>query len=427
MLAVGAVLVLSACSASVSVDGDAESSATPDGSASAASVAPSASSAVPSSGASPSTAWAVVSDGISFTGEQHFTDAAGFESTLVAVGYTVVSETDWDVIVAYSEDAGANWKSGGTIVAPGRQQPRSVMLVDGGAVIVGTDYVELEAGGSESAAFFAVASTPGFVPEQVVTPPEFATPTTLVGIESVDGTWVIGGDAYNVKQNALLPAIWTSEDLGQNWQQTWVTAEGADFGAVYGFSVALDGSWNILGSSAPAAATVEADATWWQSTDEGVSWNLVEPTAFDSADYQSIATSAIVATDGGRAVLGYSYTAQDAPAVSALWAAGSGQDLVSVGATIPVEGGTPEGAFLDGILFDGVTLVGWGTGSAQGLAEQVQFWAWDSEQFVPTVALPGDGELIFVGQVLSVDNSAMAFGTSGPDAAGQSLTIWRAS
>ena len=433
-LTVAAVLV-AGCSASVSV-GDADTAGGSPPAASSSSVPPGDAETAASEPAIASEppvqpGFALVSGGLAQPGFQNVLDAAALGTTVVATTFTRVTDDDVDAGVVYSVDGGGTWAWGGTVTLPGNQYTGSVMLVPQGAVIVGRTSRQVDERSIDEA-FIAVAPSPTFVPQQVPLPAEFDGDVTLIGIEDVAGTWVIVGTEDVPKKGAGAETdakmrIWRSSDEGGSWARQDVVIDGTLDTSLSQFVIAPDGSWNVFGQSGTESGDSQFEGMWVTSTDAGASWQRVDSEAF-GGDWDQGAYRGVFAASGAVGIEGWDEVVETGDEVSVVWAAGSGEPVTRLGGgTVPVEGGTPPGAFVDGLLWDNETLVAWGSSDGEWPMADVQFWAFDGAQFVPTTTLPGNGQLISVRLFLRLPDAVLAVGSVGPDAAERDVAVWRGS
>lgn len=435
-LAAAAFVLLVGCSASVSVGTDA-----PSGEASAGS---SASAPAPSGGATPgasasagSEASAAPSVGPGFTlvsqnlaepGRGGFSAVGGLDAVVAAATYTIVSDDDYDVGMVFSTDGGMTWTRGGVITQPALQILSSLMVTEKGVVMVGHSSVK-KGDSFVNEALIVAAPAPDYVPEVVDNPPEFAGNVSLISVFK-DGTdWVIIGstdkaDRKNIEESNDFPTVWRSADEGSTWSANVLSIPGSQDTPLSSFTLGPDGSWNLFGESYPGSGDQQFNAAWLRSTDSGASFELMYPKAFAGIHDQG-ARRGVFSASGAIAIDGWDEVTDQGDEVSVAWAAGAGEQIQAIGSPeLPVEGGTPPGDFVDGLLWDNETLVMWGSADGSYPMPDVQFWAFDGAQFVPTTTLPGDGELVAVSRILTSAGTALAFGTTGPDKEQRNLGIW---
>ncbi len=439
-------ILLAGCSASVSIgDESPNGSTSPSGSAtvepepSSTAIAPidDAPTDTPSGSAAPTGAvaaadWQIVSQDLGQDGAQLVFDAAADGSTAVASVLSEVSADDYDAGIVYSQDAGATWAWGGLVADAGQTFPEGILLVADGAVIVGTNQVN-KGGGLESRAFVAVAAAPGFEPKEVDLPEQFAgNGVHLQDIVAVDGEWVIAGytqgkpdDKGRTRQTAVL---WRSSDEGANWTKQVLKVPGGQDTVIKQLVIAPDGTWNAVGQVSSGDLISQYDPMWMTSTDGGKTFTL-QGTDVLTGDFDQGANRIAINDDGSVAILGWDeVTDEEHSTVSAMWLAVPGHDLARLGDSgVPVAGGTPQGQFLDGILWDEDTLVAWGSADGVYPMPDVQFWALSGGQLEPSATLPGNGTALAVSRILTGGDTVLAFGFTGEDIDQADVGIWRGS
>ena len=429
-------LLVAGCT--ISIGGSGDEPAAPAGATAGAPSAVDDPTAAPSEDAEAATpappaseGFALVSGGLAASGYQSVLDAAASGPTVVASLFTQEDGADVDAGLAFSTDGGATWAWGGTLAQPGDQYATGALIEPEGVILVGTTYTE--DGDEELAeAFVALALAPEFVPEAADLPEEFAgSDVHLMDMHNVNGEWIIVGyqgsrpDADGESDDT--PVLWRSADEGATWTKQRIRVAGSSDTPVYGMVVAPDGSWNLYGQSYPDDGN-GFDAAWLRSTDDGASFELVAPGAFSAPSDQG-AQQIVFDDTGAVAVRGWDELDEaDDEDVSAVWAAGSGEEITRLGTqTLAVAGGTPPGSFLSGLLFDADTLVAWGSPDGSKPSDPVQFWRWEDGEFVPSSTIDGDGSPLSVIRILTDDAVALAFGYVSPDGDEADAGVWRAS
>lgn len=432
-LATTALLLASGCSASVTVGEDATTSTEPSAAPPGTSAPAAPSNAASAAPAQPTLGpgFTLVSSDMGEPGANGFSAVAGGADVVAGATYTYTEE-DMDVGLAISRDGGMTWTTSGNLVLDGRQFIDSLMVTADGVVMVGST-TTTKGDSSVEAPLFLAAPAPDYVPQVVPTPDGFRGDISFVAVFE-DGTdWVIVGSTEKPENdgsddNNDIPTIWRSPDQGATWTRTEVPVAGSPDTPVYGFAVGPDGSWNIVGSADQEGdgRNRQYDAAWLRSTDQGATFELMDADAFAGAFDQGGYRMAISAS-GAVAIVGWDELVDQGEEISALWAGPGGAPVQRIGdPEVPIQGGTPPGEFLTGVLWDNETLVAWGTSDGVLPAETIQFWAFDGSTFVPTTQLPGDGALIALQRVLTNGDRALLFGTTG-DEEQRNLAVWAGS
>jgi hypothetical protein len=439
-----ALLLLTGCTASISIGTDASSSSPPESAAasSASSGAPtsSAPSAPASAGASAGSSagataqptlgpgFTLVSANLASPGLNGFSAVTGESSTVVAATYTNLNE-DMDAGLVYSTDGGMTWTSGGKVALPGNQRLNSVMLTDQGAVLVGSTS-EKKGDHYVDTALIMAAPTPDFVPQVVPNPPEFDGDVSLLAVFKEGTDWVIVGatakpEGGGSKSDNTFPTVWRSSDQGSTWSHKVLSVKGSSDTPLSSFTMAPDGSWNLFGESYPNSGDQQFNAAWIRSTDSGASFELMYPSKFRKIHDQG-SSSGVFSASGAIAIDGWDEVVDSGDEdISVVWAAPAGEAITQIGdPKIPVQGGTPPGEFEQGLLWNNDTLVMWGSKDGKFPMSEVQFWAFDGSQFVPGTTLSGDGGVVGLSKVLSSADRVLLFGFTGKDSEQHDLAIW---
>jgi len=429
-----AALLVTGCSASVSVgspsSSESASAATSAPASPQPSVNPSAASSVASSAEPNSGPFVLVSQGLEKEGAQVALDAAANDSVAVASVLSQTTADDYDAGIVYSGDGGQTWTWGGVVADAGKSYPEAIALVPAGAIMVGTNQVV--AGDTvASRAFLAAASAPDYVPRAVDPPAEFSGDDVhLQDVVVVGDEWVVAGyeqgkaDASGAsKQTSVL---WRSADQGATWSKQVIDVPGSSDNSIKQLVVAPDGSWNVVGQVAFDKGSNQYDPMWLRSTDGGATFDLVGKQELAGPFDQGV-TRIVFAADGSAALLGWDeVTDEGGSTASALWTSDPDLAVTRVGTTeVPVLGGTPPGEFIDGILWDGATLAAWGSPTGDYPMDNVQFWGLLGGQLTQSSMLSGGGTPIAVGRILIGGNTALAFGFSGAQLPEADVAIWR--
>lgn len=425
-----ATILLTGCSASVSIGTE-----SPGGPASTAPPAtsapiPSASPDTPEATATQPTlgpGFTLVSSDLGVAGRNGFSTVAGAGDLLAAATYSVTDDDDMDVGLALSQDGGMTWQARGPLDLVDDQYLADVLPTADGLVLVGTTRRE-KADEMVREALIMVAPAPDFDLQVIPTPEEFTGDVSLTTVFADGSDWVIIGSSYEpaprkVDGDNASPTVWRSPDEGSTWTRTVIEVAGSSDTIGSGFVLGPDGSWNLFGQSHTDQGDRQFDAAWLRSTDGGASFTLMYPDQL-ARDTDQGAYSLAFSPSGAMAMSGWDEVVEDGEDISVLWAAPYDSAPQPVGRPeIPVQGGTPPGEFLAGLLWDNETLVAWGSSDGVSPGAEVQFWAFDGSEFAPTTILPGNGELVSLSRVVSNGDLALLFGTSG-DEQQRNLAIW---
>jgi hypothetical protein len=436
-------LLLTGCTASVSVGTDTGSSDAAPPTAASPSGAPalarspnarSSNSASPSAATGPSAVpslgpgFTMVSANLASPGINGFSAVSG-DANLVAAATFSVKNDDTDVGLVYSLDGGLTWIRGGDVALPDNQHVDGLMITEQGVVMVGRTSIKKGDRYVDEALILA-APAPDYVPQVVPNPAQFDGDVSLLTAFKEGSDWVIVGSTSKPESKGStsdnsFPTVWRSADEGSTWSRKVLTVKGSSDTPLYSFTMGPDGSWNLFGESYPASGDQQFNASWVRSTDSGASFQLMYPGAFrkihDQGSHNGVfSASGAIAIDGWDEIVDSGD--QD---ISVAWVGSSGQSVKSLGdPKIPVQGGTPPGEFESGLLWDNETLVMWGSKDGTYPTPEVQFWAWDGSQFVPATTLPGNGELVGVGRIVSNGDRALLFGSTGPEKDQRNLAVW---
>ncbi len=358
-----------------------------------------------------------VSPGLTNEFKVQFADAAGLGSDVVAIGYNLppggdMALYDGDLFLAHSGDAGATWEWGGRLEIPGGQQPRAVMVVPDGVIVVGNHWDS----NNPTRAFIAGATAPDFMPVEIAAPAEFdGEQVTLIDVASAGDTWVILGFAR--VNGEIQSFVWTTPDGGDTWSKAALDV-GGSFIASH-LAITDDGAWNILGAYQAPDASV-ANVGWLRTEDSGASYFAVQPEAFASTVDES-PKSVAFGPNGTVAILGFSGTG------TALWVSNSDGAMQRMEPpNLPDQGGNPSD--LDGIRWIGESLLAWGDPVAY-IGNSVQFWAMSAngEWGSTTLLTQQAASIVWIKQVLAGGDTALAFGTihQSLDNSTASMGVWR--
>lgn len=429
-LATTALLLAAGCSASVTVGPDSSDSAAPAAPAESAASAPAESPAGSAEAAPPTLGpgFTLVSSDMGSPGANGFSAVAGGTDVVAGATYTY-TEDDMDVGLAVSRDGGMTWSTSGSVPLPGRQYIDALMVTVDGVVLVGSTTRD-KGDTTVNEPLFLAAPAPDFVPQVVPTPDGFRGDVDFVAVFEDGDDWVIVGvtekpERDGTDDNDDIPTVWRSPDQGATWTRTEVPVPGSPDTPLNAFAFGPDGSWNLVGSADQDSRRGDRqyDAAWLRSTDSGSSFELMDPDSFAGTVDQGSYRLAI-SPSGAIAIVGWDELVDGGEEISALWAAPAGGPVQRIGQPeVPIEGGTPPGEFLTGVLWDNETLVAWGSPTGEFPMPEVQFWAFDGTGFVPTTTLSGDGDLIVLQRVLTNGDTALLFGTTG-DAEQRNLAVW---
>jgi hypothetical protein len=363
-----------------------------------------------------SAGFTIVSAGLPNTGTRWAEDGARLGDIAVAALGEERSEGDWDIGTAYSTDDGRSWNEGGFVRAKHRQYVEDVMLVDDGAVIVG--YTELPAFDSFRA-FVAVAPEPDFVPMAVDLPKAFAGNVQLTSVQELDGIWFISGsvltpvgdDAYRAR-----PAMWRSDDEGGTWDRTVLALPGMREGQVW--DAQLGAVWNLFGEYVPAG-TEQWEPMWLVSWNGGETWHLVDVPRTRGIQW---AFSGVVDDDGNASLIGIDQAVGGDAGSAQVWVGTEDDGLWPLGnPRLQIEGGTPDGPFLDGGFLDETGLVVWGAAQS---GNGVQFYIRDGPDLYPGTLLTDGRSKVWAYAVHLDSDSALVFGEVARSD-GADVVIWR--
>lgn len=358
-----------------------------------------------------------VSPGLTNEFNVQFADAAGLGADVVAIGYNLPPGGDMalyegDLFLAHSGDAGATWEWGGRLEIPGGQQPRAVMVVPDGVIVVGNHWDP----NNPTRAFIAAATAPDFMPVEVNAPAEFdGEQVTLIDVASAGDAWVILGFAR--VNGEIQSFVWTTPDGGDTWSKAALDV-GGSFIASH-LAIAEDGAWNIFGAyQAPDASF--SSVGWLRTEDSGASYFAVQPEAFASTVDES-PKSVAFGPNGTVAILAFSGTG------TALWVSNSDGAMQRMEPpNLPDQGANPSD--LDGIRWIGETLLAWGDPVAY-ISNTVQFWAMSAtgEWGSTTLMTQQTASIVWIKQVLAGGDTALAFGTvhQSLDNSTASMGVWR--
>jgi hypothetical protein len=373
--------------------------------------------------------WKIVSSGLERSGAQVVFDADQSGQTVLASVLSEDTPGDYNAGIVYSPDGGDSWKWGGVLALPGRQFPEAIAAVDGGALLVGSSQTG-DAGAEVSRAFMARGMAPDYVLKQVSLPKAFGGDGVhLQDVAVVGPEWVVvgydiaGKDATGQQQPEGL--IWTSSDAGANWNRRVINVKGLTSLAVKGMAVTPDGSWNVVGEGSSGDRVVQFDAVWLKSTDKGRTFTSVSPESI-TGDFDQAADRITFSSDGSSALVGWSELTDDHGGnVSALWVGSPGHGVQRIGGPrISVVPTTPEGEFLDGVMWQGKNPIAWGSTTGDYPMTDVQFWTLRGAQLEPTGVLPGNGTPLAVARILPGNGTLLALGFTGSLDQGD-ITVWR--
>jgi hypothetical protein len=319
------------------------------------------------------------------------------------------------------------WARGGVVPLPGSQQVSGVMVTDKGVVMVGSTS-SMKGNDYHYKALILAAPAPDYVPQVVPNPAEFNGDLRLVAVFKDGADWVILGSTVRLEKGGGgdtndFPTVWRSSDEGSTWTRNVLSVAGSVDTPVYDFAKGPDGSWNLFGQYDPNN-NQQFNAAWLQSTDAGASFALMDTKVLSKKRDQGVYDGAF-SSSGAVALSGWNELSESTDHVSFAWAGSAGQAVQPLGpAKLLVEGGTPPGEFMDGLMWDNDTLVMWGSADGSYPMPDVQFWGWDGTQFVPTTTMPGNGELLAVQRIVGNGGTVLAFGSTGPDKETRNLGIW---
>jgi hypothetical protein len=420
-----AVLLVAACSSSTSTGNSAGTSPRASGSGAPA---PSTSTA-PSGSAAAAGTFTLVSRSLAKEGAQVVLDASAADTTVVGSVLSQTTADDYDAGLVFSTDNGATWAWGGIVSDPGRTFAEAIASTPSGAIMVGTNEVTTQTGVT-SKAFIAAAAAPDYVLKQVTPSAEFDGPNVhLQDIATISGVWIVvgwGQDAPDASGNTPRTSyMWRTTDTGATWTRQRIDIPGSTDNSIEQIVFGPDGSWNLIGQAVFDDGANQYDPIWLKSIDGGATFKLTNQDVL-TAPFDQGATRIAFAGDGSAAILGWDEVSDGGSRVSALWASGADQKLTEIGTTsVPVNGGTPPGEFINGILWDGTQLAAWGTPTGAYPMDNVQFWAVTSTGLLQSSLLPGNGTPIAVSKMLVGTTSALAFGFAGQDLASADVAIWR--
>lgn len=358
----------------------------------------------------------IVSDDLPTSGTRWAETGARLGDIAVAALGEERTEANWDVGAAYSTDDGRTWREGGFVRARHRQYAEDVMLVPDGAVIVG--YTELPEFDSFRA-FIAVAPEPDFVPVAVDLPREFSGNVQLTGVQELDGIWLVtgsvltpvGDDSYRAS-----PVIWRSDDEGGTWERTVLSLPGMREGQVW--DAQFGAVWNLFGEYVPSG-TDQWEPMWLVSWNGGETWRLVDVPRTRGIQW---AFSGVVDDAGNASLVGIDQAVGGDAGSAQIWVGTEEDGLWPLGnPRLQIEGGTPEGPFLDGGVLDGTDLVVWGAAQE---GNGVQFYVREGPDLYPGTLLTHGTSKVWAYSVVMDSDSALVFGEVARSD-GADVVIWR--
>jgi hypothetical protein len=357
--------------------------------------------------------------GLERPGAQVVFDADQAGQTVVASVLSEVTPGDYDAGLVYSRDGGGSWKWGGIAAGSGRTFPEGVMLIDGGAVIVGATQ---SGDGAQmiSRAFMARAVSPNYSLEELTLPAAFdGDGVHLQDVIDVDGEWVVAGYVAALvdpdKPRRPMAALWRSSDQGATWARQDIKMKGLQELSITQIAIAPDGSWNLVGQGGSGDIFAQYDAVWLSSTDRGATFTREAQKGL-AGDFDQGASSISFADDGSAAITGWDEVNDEhGTAVSALWVSAPGHGVTRIGGPkIAIwDAETPPGQFLDGAVWHGNTPILWGSANGDYPAEKVQFWTIKGSKLQPTTSLSAAGTPLAVATILDGSTGALAFGLMG--------------
>lgn len=360
--------------------------------------------------------FAIVSGDLPTTGTRWAEDGARLGNLAVAALGEERTEANWDVGTAYSTDDGLTWREGGFVRAKHRQYAKDVMLVPDGAVIVG--YTELP-DFDRYRAFIVVAPEPDFVPVNVDLPDVFSGNVQLTGVRELDGIWLVTGSVLRPVGDGSYrasPTIWRSDDEGGTWDRTVLSVAGMREGLVW--AAQFGAVWHLFGEYVPAG-TEQWEPMWLISWNGGETWSLVDVPRTRGIQW---AFSGVVDDAGNASLVGIDQAVGGDAGSAQVWVGSEEDGLWPLGnPRLQVEGGTPSGPFLDGVVLDGTDVVVWG---APQEGNGVQFYVRDGPDLYPGTLLTDGRSKVWAYSVLIDATSALVFGeVTRSD--GADVVIWR--
>jgi hypothetical protein len=372
----------------------------------------------------------IVSQGLKKDGAQVILDAAADSKVVVASVLSQTAPDDYDAGLAFSTDAGSTWKYGGFVADKGLTFPEGIAVTSNGAVMVGTNQVQSQSGVT-SQAFIAVAAAPDYTLVALPTPKEFQGENVHLQDVAVisDVIIVVGWEQSKPDAAGNAPRtsyMWRSTDGAKTWSRAQIAVPGSADNSLEQIAFAPDGSWNLIGQAVFGDGKNQYDPIWLKSVDAGATFQLTNQDVF-AAPLDQGATRIEFAGDGRAAILGWDEVKDgNASRASALWVSGPDQKLKRIGTTeVPVAGGTPPGEFINGILWDNISLAAWGSATGAYPMDNVQFWGLVNDQLTQSTMLPGNGTPMAISKILIGKNDALAFGFTGKDLASADATVWK--
>jgi hypothetical protein len=346
---------------------------------------------------------------------------------------SVLSQTtaeDYDGGLVFSTDAGSTWTWGGIVAEPGKTFPEAIAATSNGAVMVGTTQTSAQTAVT-SQAFITLAAAPDYKPVAIPTPAQFEGENVHLQDVAVisDVILVVGWEQGKPDASGNAPRtsyLWRSPDGAKTWTRTKITIPGSSDNSLEQIAFGPDGSWNLIGQAVFGDGKNQYDPVWLKSVDAGATFQPTNQDVF-AAPLDQGATHIEFAGDGSAGILGWDEVADgSASRSSALWVSGADQKLERIGTTeVPVSGGTPPGEFIDGILWDNLTLAAWGSPTGSYPMDNVQFWGLTKDGLTQSTMLPGNGTPLAVSHILVGGDEALAFGFTGKDLAGADAAIWK--
>lgn len=432
-----AIAFLGGCSGS---GGTASTSGSPSSSsASPSATTPNSSSSSPSGSESPSQSptttepttpsnpYTLVSQKLAIKGNERILVADALGDVAAAAVQIERADGTYDVGLVVSRDQGSTWKWSGVVRAKYTQYVRSITVTEQGIVLVGDTS---GFSNDQSTAFIAAAAAPDYALVEVAAPSIFSgNYVHLTDMVVIGKTWfILGQTGFNAKDGWIRDkaVLWTSSNQGDSWKGRYLDLPVSNDTWASQLVVAPDGSWNIVGQ-AHDPATGNYDAAWWQSTDGGISW-LRRGEGSMSAEATQSATRIIFSPSGAVAIWGWDeITSPGDEAVSVIWTGKANKSLERLGRyELPVSGGTPPGAFIDGVLFEGETLIAWGRPDGKYPSRSVQFYRYEGGTLNPSTSVDGEGNFVTVDSIVVLTDRALLFGANGPYADELDAGIWLA-
>jgi hypothetical protein len=372
----------------------------------------------------------IVSEGLKKPGAQVILDASANGSSVVASVLSQTSETDYDAGLAFSTDAGSTWSYGGFVADTGLTFPEGIAATSNGAVMVGTNQVQGQSGAT-SRAFIAVAEAPKYTLVALPIPKEFQGENVHlqdVGVIA-DVIIVVGWEQGTPDASGNAPRtsyMWRSTDGAKTWTRAKIDIPGSTDNSLEQIAFAADGSWNLIGQAVFGDGANQYDPVWLKSVDGGATFQLTNQDVF-AAPLDQGATRIEFSGDGRAAILGWDEVKDgNASRASALWVSGPDQKLKRIGTTeVPVNGGTPPGEFINGILWDNIDLAAWGSATGSYPMDNVQFWGLTPDGLAQSTMLPGNGTPLAVSRILVGTGQSLMFGFTGKDLASADATVWK--